>query len=738
MQADELYRFVALRSVEQTPREVALDPHVDAYGSRAAGGSTLLPAVTDALEQRDIPMARAQASDFVEQLSLGADGAWSLVEETPIRQIALALPALVRAGDVADADKVIARLLDISPENLADAGDRFVAVRTLVADFLLCQALLPDLAVSVDATAQILLCLETFERLTGSATQRDAWRVPLSTGRLVLPVELFAQPQAQRYGLKSLLSGSTDDEAPEPPARWIGDLVLLRQHVRGYQLGEIAHVENALLGESFERTFRTTRRTEQRTTQDEEVERETERDQQSTTRDELRKEIEKSVSEEVALAANFDVQASFSGGAYSVVASVGAAASYRRASDEREATSSLHAREVIDKARERISTRVRTIQETMSSYEQEDVAKHGLDNKLGTDHMVGVYRWLEKRLDLHLINYGRRLMYEFFVPEPATFWKRLVATRGSGAAGDPPTFPVLPAVAQGGTETLLTPADFALRAGANVLSQPARWTDLIRLAADWGVQLEDPPAVAVQAHLSFSQPGAADQKASTAINEFGNKNNWYYESSEVTSGVEKERLKVPDGYVARTGLVALKGWMYIRTKRDGWKQYERGTAVLMLNGRRFGVSEGIPGGLVETSPLGNQWDLSENLLLQGGLKGDVAVALTTSLNSVSGSIRLNCERTGEHENAWARRTFGLFADAYQARLAEYHDAQTRASLDNNRWAGSFPSATCREIERRELKRGIVSQMTLNNLDALGNAIVTEPAAPSPSELPAAP
>ena len=65
MQADELYRFVTLRSVEQTPRGGAHDPHVDAYGPRAAERSTLPPAVADTLDQRAIQAARALAADYV-------------------------------------------------------------------------------------------------------------------------------------------------------------------------------------------------------------------------------------------------------------------------------------------------------------------------------------------------------------------------------------------------------------------------------------------------------------------------------------------------------------------------------------------------------------------------------------------------------------------------------------------------------------------------------------------------
>ena len=644
-----------------------------------------------------------------------------------------------------EAEKVLAKALDIDVGELSSGRvERFVAERTAVADLLLSQALLPELTMSIDTTAQILLVLESIDRLTSAGLRRHSWRLPLLVGRIVLPIALerLNRPAVSRMSAM-LVANTGNGDTPAPPRKWMGDLVLLRQQVRGYKLAEIAHVENVLKGEDFERTFRTKRTTAQRISEETETERETERDLQTTTRDEIRSEIQKAVSEELALAANFNVQVSYNGGAYSVVAGVGASASYRRASEEREATSSMHAREVIDKARERISTRVLSAQESMTTYEQEDQSKHGLENKTGPDHIVGVYRWIEKQLDMHLINYGRRLIYEFMVPEPATFWKRLVDARGTGAAGPPPTFPVVPPVVAGGTGTTLSPDDFSLRSGNPLtpMNRPARWFDLVALAAEWGVQLEDPPPVALQSHLAFSLPGAADQPSTAAINRFGSPNDgpgssWYYESPIVVSELGKERLKVPEGYIARSGTLSIKGWMYVRQKPNGIKQYERGYATVLLNGRRFATSEGLnaPNSIGAD---GNEYALDQNSVLQTPLEGEVAVAVTTNLNGISGSIRLDCGRTPEWETAWAKKMFGLFARAYQARMDEYRDNQTRAGLENTQWAGSFPSATCREIERRELKRGVISQLTLNNLGSLGTAVVIEPP-PSAAEAPPAP
>jgi hypothetical protein len=499
MESDGLYRFVVLRSVELTSREAPADPFVNAYG--AADVTQLLSGVSNAFAANDLAEAQSLCSTFIHDLQLEGGNPWKLAP--PLRAIAAPLAILTRQGSAEGADKLLESQggEDAGSHSLSYVSSTRSDLRSQLADLLLCQALLPDSKIPAESTAQMILCIETFERLRAPdangkpAPRRLAWRIPLSRGRVYLPLQLDPLAETPMVARRAAHRGGPRVLAfvPNPPRKWMGDLILLRQKVRGYSLGEIAHVENVLLNESFKRRFRTTNKTEQTLTTETDVTRESERDLQSTTRDELRTEIQKAKSEDLSLSANFNVQASYNGGSYSVVAGAGGSASYRRASEEREDTSISHAREVVDKAVERVSERMHTIQATMTSHEEEDIAEHGIDNADGDDHIVGVYRWLEKRVDLHLINYGRRLIYELMIPEPATFWARLVTQRGDGSAGPPPSFPALPPPAGGGQPADLTPLDFSLRNGNNLLPTPNGWTNLQRLAGEWGVQLEDPP-----------------------------------------------------------------------------------------------------------------------------------------------------------------------------------------------------------------------------------------------------
>jgi hypothetical protein len=58
--------------------------------------------------------------------------------------------------------------------------------------------------------------------------------------------------------------------------------------------------------------------------------------------------------------------------------------------------------------------------------EFEENNRHGFDNRNGEEHVSGVYRWVDKLYKNSLVNYGKRLMYEFMVPEPSKLYKEAI------------------------------------------------------------------------------------------------------------------------------------------------------------------------------------------------------------------------------------------------------------------------------------------------------------------------
>ncbi|CAM2067206.1 hypothetical protein SCOR_17645 [Sulfidibacter corallicola] len=214
----------------------------------------------------------------------------------------------------------------------------------------------------------------------------------------------------------------------------VGDLLVVKQRLKAYQLGDIAHVENVLRGEFREREHRRLEQREEQTLLETEQETERERDLQSTERNEIQKEAEEVVRDRFNLEAGMRVSASF-GPAVNFSASLNASYATSHESSTRQA--SRFAREVTERAAERTRERVREERRRRVLHEIEETNLHRLDNTGQTNQNVrGVYRWLNKIYEARILNYGQRMMFEFLVPEPAAWFLH-------GLLEDPPVDRVL-------------------------------------------------------------------------------------------------------------------------------------------------------------------------------------------------------------------------------------------------------------------------------------------------------
>ncbi len=198
----------------------------------------------------------------------------------------------------------------------------------------------------------------------------------------------------------------------------IGDLKVVKQKLVSYQLGEVAHIENVLRGEYKERKYRTLDRTEQTLDLTTDTTEDTTKDTQTTERFELKKESENTIQEQMSVQAGVTVS-----GSYGMV-TFGAHGdfAYSTSSQQSNKSSSNFAREVVDRSVTRIQKNVRQEQITKQLHEVEEVDTHGLDNKGQPDNLTGVYRWVDKYYEAQIYNYGKRMMFEFVVPEPAAFY----------------------------------------------------------------------------------------------------------------------------------------------------------------------------------------------------------------------------------------------------------------------------------------------------------------------------
>ena len=221
----------------------------------------------------------------------------------------------------------------------------------------------------------------------------------------------------------------SESEIPSAVGRYeslgVIDLMVTRQTLLRYEVGEIAHIENVLKKEKRKRKHKKLDRTETFTSTETERVVETENDLETTQRFELQRESEKTIDEESSRYAGVTVSGSY-GMSVDFSANAGFASSSGKVESNR--LSSSFAKEVTERARQRIQDVVRQRRTRLTIEELAVVNKHAFVNTdSDAKNITGIYRWLDKVYLGQVYNYGKREVIELMIPEPAAF-TRYVAT----------------------------------------------------------------------------------------------------------------------------------------------------------------------------------------------------------------------------------------------------------------------------------------------------------------------
>jgi len=203
----------------------------------------------------------------------------------------------------------------------------------------------------------------------------------------------------------------------------IADYRKVEQEVCCYVPGEVSHIENVMASEYKERATRRLRRTEDTTTTSKEKESEKLTDSTSTDRFEMNSEVASVLAEDTRAGGFVSLDAKF-GNSYSLQS--GADFANNTSSEESNSQAVTHAKEVTERVLDRVVQKIKEERVSKIVEEFEENNKHGFDNRNNDQHVSGVYRWVDKIYKNKVVNYGKRLMYEFMIPEPASFHKMTI------------------------------------------------------------------------------------------------------------------------------------------------------------------------------------------------------------------------------------------------------------------------------------------------------------------------
>lgn len=152
---------------------------------------------------------------------------------------------------------------------------------------------------------------------------------------------------------------------------------------------------------------------------------EKEKDLASTERFEMQTETQNVINENASKEAGITIHASY-GPTVDATAKLGTTSTTATQHSDRAA--STYGRETTSRAINRLQTRVMERRTIKSVREVEEKNLHAFDNSDGDD-ISGIYRFVDKIYNAQVVNYGKRLMLQFLVPEPAAFWRHALTRR---------------------------------------------------------------------------------------------------------------------------------------------------------------------------------------------------------------------------------------------------------------------------------------------------------------------
>jgi hypothetical protein len=464
-------------------------------------------------------------------------------------------------------------------------------------------------------------------------------------------------------GTGSDTNGGNDQDDTYVPAGFgirrlgITDYRKVEQSVCCYVPGEVSHIENVMASEYKERSTRRLRRTEDTITTETQTEKENLTDTTSTDRYELQQEISSVVNENTSTAAS--ANAGFSKWGVTVGASASFAHNVSQQDSNRQAVN--YAKEVTEKALERVVQKVRQERVTKMVDEFEEQNKHGFDNRKGIQHVSGVYRWVDKIYKNQVFNYGKRLMYEFMVPQPAIFHTEAMKNLVGSSAATVIEKPIDPRSDAAGLHKISSHKDITT---ANY----SHW------AGAYKAEVEAPPVKTRYIGKSFATKATAPGAFS------------------VISDGSSDMIKIPEGYKTISAKVQLSGMPDGETSR----------------GKGFGI--GI-GDLQFNYPHINTWAHSSDELYLREFVEEIPFAVQfCSFHSGQATVSVKLELLPEFLEQWQISTFNAIMEGYENKLSAYLESTKTATETNKAVNPGF----YRQIESTVLRKNCVTYLTSNN------------------------
>jgi hypothetical protein len=502
-------------------------------------------------------------------------------------------------------------------------------------------------------------------------------------------------------------------------------MILVEQELLGYEMGELANIENVLKGERREHTTRGLSRNTQTGSSTRETETTESESLKTDERFQLSNQATKSA--ENSFSANVGVSVSAKYGPVSM--SVDANASYSQSRSTSQSQSQEFSRQMTEEAAKSVRNLIRESSSVTILSELEKTSRHGFNNEGGDGHIAGLYRWVDKLYAARSVNYGRRLMITFDVPEPAAMLHKAFEEAAEEALD--------------GIEEPLPPEEFHFYDHAREVRPVSRassvkldavykdHTRLTRenyaaLAALYDVvDLSPPPPEKITRSKAIAYPVAGE--AADVADHTNESNELSYVSAD-------NNLKVDPGYtIKRIGVWGTKDesrgfdW-YADTLLLATRNNKENTVLVLVGNKSFHFNakrDGSNARSISTN-FNSAVPVDENELYGASV---VDVLPITVQADFEGLLTFNVIYTAtlrpEAFEEWQISTWAAIVKGYQRKKQEYNQsvriAEQAAQKETEATTHILRDSQYRRIEQTELKRACIDILTEGT--AIGKSVL---------------
>ncbi|HTF02612.1 MAG TPA: hypothetical protein VK826_01250, partial [Bacteroidia bacterium] len=484
---------------------------------------------------------------------------------------------------------------------------------------------------------------------------------------------------------------------------YITDLMVVREELKRYEAKHLAYIENIMVGEERTRNHRNLERTETLTESETETTNSLEKDHQVEDRFSLKSEIEKTLQEDMSIEAGVTVTADF--GTTQLDANFNF--SYDLSKSESQQISQDYARNVMTRSVSKVEEKVRELKSVKRTTETEETNEHKFLN-VGTKHIVGQYHYVNMINKAQVMNYGKRLMFEFVLPEPMELYKELlkkdVLPFGITEPKNPPVridqvhpgpiihfsdpgIPSIPTTVY--SDNLDTDPLVVAELGLYDENGLFNYLDLIKF---YGLTAIDPMPDS-DIYIPFSFQNSVKVQGENEVLTF----------SETVA-------TIPSGYNGRGMLIDIKGYDTAfhpdQAPDDGPVQMQLEWFVDGIHSSHIPVEGGA--GLIYRTPYP---PVPFDIDATQGSTVKVAIMAKSSVG-ITGSGWIRCDISAQAKTKWQTSVWEKIMAKYNQDKEEFETARARYQQEKNAKLpfGNNPFIN-REIERTELKRLAISYIS---------------------------